>query len=163
MPCAPRLAEADAARTPVRADFTLIHKLRVRYNEADLQGVVFNANYLVFADISVSEYFRALRVAMALPPDGFGPFGEGLDCMVRSAELDFRGSARADDLLDLGARIARMGRSSFSFEFAIWRGDELLTVIRNHYVTVTKADWRPAPIGDAFRAGVTAFEAKALA
>ena len=42
------------------AVFPLVHRLRVRWAEADMQGVVFNAHYLAWFDIGVTEYFRAV-------------------------------------------------------------------------------------------------------
>ena len=34
------------------------HRLRVRYHECDPQGVVFNANYLAYFDIALTELWR---------------------------------------------------------------------------------------------------------
>ena len=42
------------------ADFRVQERVRVRFNEIDGQNIVFNGNYLVYADIGVTEYFRAL-------------------------------------------------------------------------------------------------------
>ena len=35
------------------------HRIRVRYSECDLQGVVFNANYLTYLDEAMTELLRA--------------------------------------------------------------------------------------------------------
>ena len=35
-----------------------VHRLRVRYNECDAQGHVFNANYFVYFDIILTELWR---------------------------------------------------------------------------------------------------------
>ena len=40
--------------------FSLVHPLRVRWAEADMQGVVFNAHYLAYFDIAITEYWRVL-------------------------------------------------------------------------------------------------------
>ena len=56
-----------------RADFRFSMPLRVRWSEADPQGIVFNGHYLNFADVGVTEYYRALRAAAGVKP------GEGLD------------------------------------------------------------------------------------
>jgi acyl-CoA thioester hydrolase len=34
------------------------HRLRIRYGECDPQGVVFNANYLAFFDVIITEFWR---------------------------------------------------------------------------------------------------------
>ncbi len=39
------------------ADF--VHELRVRYGECDPQGIVFNANYLLYFDVAFTELWRA--------------------------------------------------------------------------------------------------------
>jgi len=57
------------------------HRLRPRYAECDAQGVVFNAHYLAYLDISMTELWRA----------AFGGYGEmlakGVDMVVAEAAL----------------------------------------------------------------------------
>ena len=36
-----------------------VHELRVRYGECDPQGIVFNANYLLYFDVAFAELWRA--------------------------------------------------------------------------------------------------------
>jgi acyl-CoA thioester hydrolase len=38
-----------------------VHELRVRYGECDPQGIVFNANYLLYFDVAFTELWRAAR------------------------------------------------------------------------------------------------------
>lgn len=145
-----------------RAGFRLIHPLRVRYNEADMQGIVFNANYLVFADIGVTEYFRAL--AKASMPGHYDPNAAsfldsfGGDCWVRHADVDFRAPACADDLLDICVRITRFGSSSFSTLTHVVRGDTLLTAIKLTQVWFDRASEQVAPVARGFIDAVTEFE-----
>ena len=42
-----------------RDDFRVQQDVRVRFNEIDGQNIVFSGNYLIYADIGVTEYFRA--------------------------------------------------------------------------------------------------------
>ena len=53
------MAEAPtrAGAGPMAEPFT--HRLRVRYAECDLQGVLFNANYLAYIDHTITELWRA--------------------------------------------------------------------------------------------------------
>lgn len=144
---------------PIRAHFRSIAPKRVHYHEVDMQNIVFNANYLMFADVGITEYFRALNTANGKPgTGGFNLFGPDHDMMVRHAEVDFRGSALADDVIDLAVRIKRFGSSSLTSECAIFRGEELLTVVTITYVHFTAATKRPAPVPSWFKAMVTAFE-----
>ena len=40
--------------------YKFTHNLRVRWSEVDSQKVVFNANYLNYFDIGVTEYYKAI-------------------------------------------------------------------------------------------------------
>lgn len=147
------------AETPSRAMFRSIAPKRVHYHEVDLQNVVFNANYLMFADIGITEYFRQLRSASGLPEGGgFNLFGPDHDMMVRHAAVDFRGSAVADDMIDLAVRMVRFGNSSMTSQCAIFRDDTLLTVVTISYVHLEFASRRPAPVPQFFRDMVAKFE-----
>ena len=45
---------------PHRSEFWFFFPLLVRYAEVDQQGIVFNAHYLTYFDVGITEYFRAL-------------------------------------------------------------------------------------------------------
>jgi len=60
--------------------------IRVRWGEVDGQGVVFNANYLMYADVAVTEFMRANGV-MTHCRDEFG------QTFVVDAHLIFKASA----------------------------------------------------------------------
>src|SRR5207244_8540859 len=62
----------------------LVHRLRVRYNECDAQGHVFNANYFVYFDVTLTELWReTLGSYEALTADG-------LDLVVAETGARFR-------------------------------------------------------------------------
>jgi acyl-CoA thioester hydrolase len=83
------------------------HRIRVRFNECDGQGVVFYANYLVYFDIAITELLRAAV------GDGYsGLIDEGIDMMVAEATIRYRASARFDDELDLVVSVTRIGTTS---------------------------------------------------
>jgi acyl-CoA thioester hydrolase len=83
------------------------HRIRVRFNECDGQGVVFYANYLMYFDVAMTELWR---VAFG---DGYaGLIESGTDAMVAEANIRYRHSARFDDELDLVARVTRIGTTS---------------------------------------------------
>ncbi|MEO0441381.1 MAG: thioesterase family protein [Pseudomonadota bacterium] len=142
-----------------REGFRLITPLRVRYAEADMQGIVFNANYLAFADVGVTEYFRALVGAQG-NEDSLGKFLElfGGDNWVRHAEVDFHAPAKADDMIDICLRITRFGRTSYSALAHIVRDDTLLNVIKLTYVWFDPATEKVTPVAQSFIDAVTEFE-----
>ena len=69
------------------------HRLRVRYNECDPQGVVFNANYLTYFDLTMTELWRELGGYQAM-------VDAGVDMVV----------AEATDPLPLAAPLRRRVR-----------------------------------------------------
>ncbi len=88
------------------SEFRFCHRLRVRWSETDAQGVVFNARYLDYGDIAVTEYWRAVGFR-------FGE-AESLEFHVARAELDYKKPIKPDELLDLWARTERIGNSSLT-------------------------------------------------
>jgi acyl-CoA thioester hydrolase len=83
------------------------HRIRVRFNECDGQGVVFYANYLMYFDVAMTELWRAAFGG------GYAVMIEnGTDAMVAEANIRYRASARFDDELDLVARVTRIGTTA---------------------------------------------------
>ncbi|MFV0889617.1 acyl-CoA thioesterase [Metapseudomonas otitidis] len=107
---------------PDRNAFTFLHPLRVRWAEVDPQGIVFNGHYLTYADVAITEYFRALGVRY--PQD---LIADGGDFFAVRTLLEYLSPARFDDTLTLGIRTRRLGGSSLTFALGIWRGEEALT------------------------------------
>jgi acyl-CoA thioester hydrolase len=105
--------------------FRMVHPLRVRWAEVDAQGIVFNPNYLMYCDVSVTEYWRALGCPY---PSAFTE--RGVDTFVVKATLEYHKPARFDDQLDVLVRTARIGRSSLRVLFEIYRGEEHLVSCR---------------------------------
>src|ERR1700750_2383675 len=118
------------------------HELRVRYGECDPQGIVFNANYLAYFDIAVTELWR----------EAIGPWqtmvDRGVDVVVAEANLSFRRPARFGDVLVLEARVGPVGGESMSVGIAIRRGDERLVEGWLRQVWVDAETWEKTPIPD---------------
>ncbi|MEW6777180.1 MAG: thioesterase family protein [Bdellovibrionota bacterium] len=130
---------------PSRGAFSFFHPLRVRWAEVDPQGIVFNANYFVYADVAVTEYFRKIGFAF---PDGLARFGT--DLFAVNASADFYASARFDAELDLGVRVARLGRTSFEFEVGVFENEKSLVSVSLTYVNATRDQSRaPTPLPEA--------------
>jgi acyl-CoA thioester hydrolase len=136
-----------------RADFRLKHSLRVRWSEVDPQNIVFNANYLMYFDVAAGEYWRELGFVY---PEGLSKLG--VDTFVVSAKVDFHRSARYDDMIDVLARTARLGRTSLRMLLEVHRGDEHLISGELVYVFADPKTQKPQPIPDVFREKVAEFE-----
>ncbi|MGI8863367.1 MAG: acyl-CoA thioesterase [Solirubrobacteraceae bacterium] len=96
------------------------HQLRVRYSECDAQGVVFNANYLSYFDISMTELWRAAFGSYKAMMD------RGYDLVVAEAQIHFQAPARFDEQLTLEVAITKLGNTSIVTAHRLWRGEESL-------------------------------------
>lgn len=137
-----------------RERFAVRHDVRVRYNEIDGQGIVFNGNYLIYADIGVTELFRAMGEGQ--PGAFFAQYGT--DIVVVNAELDYHASAELDDMITIAARVARFGRTSFTIHVAVFRGDERMTDMALTYAHVEADRSRATPLPAMFIADVRDFQ-----
>jgi acyl-CoA thioester hydrolase len=120
----------------------------VRYGECDPQGIVFNANYLLYFDVAFTELWRA----------SVGPWQEmvarGVDAVVAEASLSFRSPARFDDQLELRAQVARLGMTSITTAIDVFREEELLVAGRLRHVCVDTATWNKTEVPDWVRRGL---------
>lgn len=128
-----------------------VFELRVRYGECDPQGIVFNANYLLYFDVAFTELWRA----------ALGPWNEmverGVDAVVAEANVKFRSPARFDDVLQLEAAVARLGRTSITTEIAVRRDAEPLAEGWLRHVIVETEGWGKTDVPAWVREGLEPF------
>jgi acyl-CoA thioester hydrolase len=128
-----------------------VHELRVRYGECDPQGIVFNANYLLYFDVAFTELWRA----------AVGPWQEmverGIDAVVAEANLSFRAPARYDDELELRAQVTRLGTTAITTEIDVVRDGELLVAGRLRHVCVATDTWSKTEVPEWVRSGLGRF------
>lgn len=139
--------------TARRDDFTLAHGLRVRWAEVDMQHVVFNANYLMYFDVAIAEYWRAI---------GRGHERELAEIYMRlytvKSTVEYHAPARYDEAIDVGARVVRFGRSSMVVAFGIWRGGDPLASGELVYVHADPETRKSVPIPQLLKDAVLAYE-----
>ena len=125
--------------------------IRVRYHECDPQGIVFNAHYFTFFDMTMTELLRA-----AFPEGGYGEMIErlGVDIVVAEATARFRGSARFDEDLELSATVTRLGTTGMTTELTVRRDGNVLVEGELRHVFVDATTWTKTPIPDAVRAAL---------
>lgn len=136
-----------------RQDFRFFHALRVRWVEVDMQKIVFNAHYLMYFDTAIAGYWRALGL----------PYEEAMhqlggDLYLKKAAIEYHGSARFDDRLDVALKCARVGNSSLIFQGAAFRGLDLLVTCELVYVFADPASQRSKSVPDPLRQLLTGFE-----
>jgi acyl-CoA thioester hydrolase len=119
------------------------HRLRVRFDECDPQGVVFYANYLVYFDVGMTELWRTAFGSYA------GLIESGIDAMVAEVTVRYRGSARFDDEIDLVATVLSIGRTSSVTAMNVERvadGESLVEgQLRHVFVDVTSHEKTEIP------------------
>lgn len=129
------------------------HSFRVRYSEVDPQSVVFNSRYLEYADLVLTEYWRA----QGLHFSGAG----ALEFHVVRAEIDFIAPIRADEMIGASAVTQQIGTSSITTIIELYgEGDErdLRARIMLVHVHVDLDDGRPLPVPQHARAALGAIE-----
>lgn len=124
------------------------HPLRVRYGECDAQGVVFNAHYLAWFDMNMTELWRAAFGSYQAAVD------RGIDIVVVTAELTYRASARFDDLVDLDVAVAAMGTTSLTTAHAVRRDGQVLVTGTLRHVMVDARSLTKTPIPGWVREGL---------
>jgi acyl-CoA thioester hydrolase len=84
------------------------HRIRVRYGECDRQGVVFNANWLAYFDVLMTELWR----------EAIGPYDDmvaaGTDMVVAEATVRYLGPAAFDDEIHFDVRLTRLGTTAIA-------------------------------------------------
>ena len=99
-------------------DFPFSHRQRVRFGETDLQGVVYYANYLVFAEVGRVAYLRELGIMYERDL-----LARGLDFTIGEARVRYHAPLRFDDEYEIKVRVGEIRHSSWTFEYAIDRAD----------------------------------------
>ena len=99
-------------------DFPFAHRQRVRFGETDLQGVVYYANYLLFAEVGRIAFLRQLGVVYERDL-----LAQGVDFTIGEARVRYQAPLRFDDEYDIKVRIGEIRHSSWTLEYAIDRAD----------------------------------------
>jgi len=126
----------------------LVHTVRVRYGECDVQGVVFNPNYLAYFDISMTELWRT----------AYGSYHamleRGVDMVLAEATVRFRRPAHFDDELELAVAVTHLGNTSFRTEHSARLPGELVAEADLRHVLVNRETGVKTPIPDWMRVGL---------
>ena len=116
---------------------SVVTPLRVRYGECDPQGVVFNAHFLAYFDIGITELFRT----------AFGSYqtmiDHGVEFVVAEAALRYRRPARFDEELTLETAVTRLGTTSMSTSYRVLRDGDLLVDGTLRHVLMTLVERQP--------------------
>jgi acyl-CoA thioester hydrolase len=123
--------------------------VRVYYEDTDLGGVVYYANYLKFLERARTEWLRSLGFAQTELAAA-----HGVVFVVRSIGLDYLKPARFDDSLEVTVEIADTGASRIGLAQRVRRGAEDLVTADVDIACVHTATFRPARIPGAILAAM---------
>ena len=114
--------------------FPHIFPLRVYYEDTDLAGIVYYANYLKFIERARSEWVRGLGIDQALLRAK-----QGIVFAVRRVEADYLRPAVFDDVLSVQTVLADLSGARLVLDQAVLRGAQTLFTARVTLVCLTAA------------------------
>ncbi len=123
------------------------YAVRVYFEDTDLSGVVYHANYLRWFERARSDMLRLLEIDQRSAQEA----GEGAYA-VAEANLRYLAPARLDDTVIIESRAEEVGAASCRMHQKAWRGEVLLAEARLRVGFVGKdgrprrqpAEWRKA-------------------
>ncbi len=134
-------------------------QVRVRNYEVDWQGVVHNANYLLYFEVGRVEYLKHLGVKLDLSTIK----NENRVVLVRN-EINYKSPANFDELLGIYTRITYIKNTSFTFEGYIQEVTSKRLVAENLavHVWLHPQTGEPITVSGNFREVVEKFEGKRM-
>ena len=96
-------------------------EVRVYYEDTDLAGIVYYANYFKYIERGRTEFLRALGVDQLALKDE-----QGIVFAVRRVEGDYLKPAKMDDLLTVETTVGALQNARFTMLQEVKRGGELL-------------------------------------
>ena len=123
---------------------------RVGFSDTDAQGIVYYGRYLPYFDTARVEYHRHLDLL----------YRGDHEFVMRANAIEYFAPARFDDLVEVFVRVARIGRTSATYEFAAYRveDDVLMVTAKQTLVLVDLEERRATPIPDEYKLPIRAFE-----
>jgi len=114
-------------------------ELRVRYSETDQMGTFYNSRALEWFECGRSELMRRKMGMSYAAMEGRGYF-----LPLVEAHLEFQGTARYDDLLEIASTVGWSGRARLRFDVQVRHRQGGRPVVRGHTVhAFTDAQGKP--------------------
>jgi acyl-CoA thioester hydrolase len=125
---------------------------RVGFSDTDAQGIVYYGRYLPYFDQARVEYARHLDMLATGP--------EEYEFVMRANTIEYHAPARFDDLVEVFIRVARIGRTSVTYECSAYRvDDDVLMVTATQTLVLVDLDERRAwPVPEWFKERIREFE-----
>ena len=135
--------------------FRFMHAQEVTFRDLDVFGHVNNAVYLTYIENARLGYLREALGVESL---------EDLLVILAKLRIDFRSRASLGEVLEIGARVSRIGTKSFDVDHEVRGPDARLVAVAS--TTLVTFDYRgdtTMPVPDLWRERIQSFEAKDFA
>ena len=114
--------------------------IRVYYEDTDAGGVVYHSQYLNFLERARTEWLRHFGFEQASLREN-----EAVIFVVHSINIQFKKSAKLDDLLTISSQVAEIGRASFEFLQIISLNQQTLIQAQVKLACVDAISFKPKP------------------
>ena len=133
-----------------------LYEHRVRWRDVDLAGIVHYAHFVAFFEAAETEWVRSHGIE-------YGEFLETMGlCMPRvSIHCNYHAPARLDDLLAIEVKLERLGETSFTLGFDMYRDSDREYLADGQFVitTVSRTTFKPIRVPEKLREMLEALKA----
>jgi acyl-CoA thioester hydrolase len=137
------MAQDNSASVPTPADFPWVSRDKLRYGDTDRQGHVNNAVFATFLETG--------RVEMLLSGD-VDLLGENGALVLARLALDLLREVNWPGEVEIGTRVARVGRSSLGLDQAVFQNGQCVAKAETVVVLTDENTRRSKPFSDEARA-----------
>ena len=109
------------------------HKVKVYYEDTDLGGVVYYANYLKFLERARTEALFSIGFSNKKIQDNFQLF-----IIVKSCNIEYKKSAYLEDELKIRSFVKSITKTSFFMNQIITKNEEVIVEAQVHLVFINK-------------------------
>lgn len=139
---------------PLLSGFAVVLRLPVQWGEQDAFGHVNNTVYFRWCESARLLYLEQVGMAAQSHAGEVGPILAHIGC-------DFRQPVTYPDAVEVGARVTRIGRSSFDMEHRVVSARlGVVAEARSTLVVYDYAAARPSPVPEEMRKAIEALEGK---
>lgn len=126
--------------TPLLSDYPLLTFDKLRYADTDRQGHVNNAVFSTLLETGRVELLYASG-------DPLHDIGSAF--VIASLHLDFLGEIRWPGQVDIGTRVAAIGKSSLTLEQGLFQEGQCVATAKTVIVQMNESSRRSQPLTDA--------------
>ncbi len=124
---------------PTLADFPIHSQDKLRYSDTDRQGHVNNAVFATLLETGRVEFLYAKEGVLHEP---------GCSFVIASLQLDFLNEVHWPGAVDIGTRVAKIGRSSVTLDQALFQDGKCVASSKTVIVHVDATTRKSAPLGE---------------